>query len=87
MPHDVDIESGKIDWRERRRANCKAAYITLSETVSTKKEGSMRYGDVTRTNLAPYPVFILKDSRSKTGDIQVGEWERFVEFVSSDAQN
>jgi hypothetical protein len=63
------------------RGNCKAAYITVSETVNPKREGSHNYGSITRDLLAPYPAFILQDSRSTT--IQQGEWQRFIEYITS----
>jgi hypothetical protein len=75
-----DMERGKIDW-QGRRPDCTAAYVALSETVNPKNKGSIRYADVTRDKLAPYPAFFLQDSRSR--EIVRGEWKRFVEYLAS----
>lgn len=67
---------------KERRVNCKAAYITISETVNPKREGSHNYGNITRELLTPYPAFILQDSRSN--ELQYGEWQRFIEWITSE---
>jgi hypothetical protein len=67
---------------KERRVDCRAAYIAISERVSPKRESSHNYGKITREILDPYPAFILQDSGSK--EIQVGEWQRFIEFITSD---
>jgi hypothetical protein len=66
------------------RVNCKAAYITVSETVNPKKEESNKYWDITKRCLTPYGygAFVLQDSRGNK--IQNGEWQRFIEYVASD---
>jgi hypothetical protein len=72
----------KLGFVKEARANCKAAYITISETINPKRESSHNYGKITKELLAPYPSFILQDSRSEA--IQYGEWQRFIEYVTSD---
>lgn len=76
------FDRDKLGFVKEARINCKAAYITVSETVNPKREGSHNYGNITRDLLAPYPAFILQDSRSK--EIQYGEWQRFIECITSD---
>ena len=75
--------SGKIEWH-KKRPRCGAAYIALSEAVDPKKAGSADYGRITREVLAPYPAFIMLNSRSN--EILPGEWQRLVAYLSSGPQ-
>ncbi|MGA7677697.1 MAG: hypothetical protein WCA51_04900 [Dehalococcoidia bacterium] len=62
------------------RPNCRAAYLSIGETINPLREKSIRYGDITRKVLAPYPAFILSDLR---GNIpQPGEWKRFIQYLT-----
>lgn len=77
-----DWDKDRLHRIKERRVNCKAAYITMSETVNPKREGSNNYGKITRELLTPYPAFILQDSRSN--ELQHGEWQRFIEWITSE---
>ncbi len=77
------FDKDKLSSVKEARVNCKAAYIAVSEIVNPKKEGSHNYGKIARDLLAPYPVFILQDIRSKA--IQQGEWQRFIEYITADS--
>ena len=79
---ELRFDRDKPGFVKEGRANCKAAHIIISETVNPKREGSHKYGNITKELLAPYPVFILHDSRSKA--IQYGEWQGFIEYITSD---
>lgn len=72
----------KLSLLKEPRVNCKAAYITVSETVNPKKEESNKYWDITKRALKDYRAFVLWDSRRN--EIQNGEWQRFIEYVTSD---
>ena len=77
-----DWDKDGLHHTKERRVNCKAAYITISETVNPKRVGSHNYGNITRELLTPYPAFILQDSRSN--ELQYGEWQRFIEWITSE---
>lgn len=81
--YTLRFDKDKLGFVKEARVNCKAAYIAVSETVNPKREGSHNYGSITRDLLAPYPAFILQDSRSTA--IQQGEWQRFIEYITPDS--
>ena len=63
-------------------ANCRAAYITVSETVNPSRKTSNQYWKITKQHLSPYQAFVLRDSRNN--ETQYGEWRHFIEYITSE---
>ncbi len=59
----------------------KPVYLAIQETINPTKPGAIRYADITRKSLDPYPVYVLQDTRGKL--LQKGEWQRFIEYITS----
>ncbi len=66
----------------KARLDCKAAYLSISETINPARPGSIRFGDITRDVMQPHPAFILYDLGCKR--LVEGEWKRFIEYITSD---
>ena len=61
--------------------NLKCAYITIEEASPATQESSKSFDFVkeTRKGLAPFPFFVLRNSRNQKP--YEGQWENFVKFV------
>lgn len=56
-------------------------YLAIRETEKPVSPNALRYAEMTRQALTGYKVFILQDAR--TGDIQYGQWEAFIQCLNT----